>query len=174
MKNTIIGIVIVVILGFGIYYFINSSNNVAVVNEPVVSTSTLPVATTTPVNKTETVIGKSVQGRDIVAYHFGTGETELLFVGGIHGSYAWNTGAVASDLADYLKANPTIIPENLKVTIIPVLNPDGMVIGNGTTLIRTIYEVNDVPSAVFVRGRFNANTVDLNRNFDCDWQAKAT
>jgi hypothetical protein len=26
---------------------------------------------------------------------------------------------------------------------------------------------------VQVAGRFNANTVDLNRNFDCDWQASA-
>jgi hypothetical protein len=34
---------------------------------------------------------------------------------------------------DYLEANPTEIPLNLKVTVIPLLNPDGFYIVTGTT-----------------------------------------
>ncbi len=159
----------VVLLGFGIYYFINSSNNVAVTNEPSISTSTLPVATTTPVNKLETVIGKSVESKDITAYHYGTGASEILLVGGMHGGYAWNTVLLAYQVMDYLKANPSVIPSNIKVTVIPVLNPDGL---NKTVGTSARFVKADVPSLLSdtVSGRFNANTVDLNRNFDCDWQ----
>lgn len=127
------------------------------------STATLP--------KSETVIGKSVNGTNITAYHFGTGSTEVLFVGGIHGGYEWNTALVAFQLMDYLKANPSVIPKNVRVTVIPVLNPDGLKKVTGTS---GVFVATDVSSSdtVVVSGRFNANTVDLNRNFDCDWQAK--
>jgi hypothetical protein len=93
----------------------------------------------------------------------------LLFVGGIHGGYEWNTVLLANQLIDYLKTNPDSIPKNIKVTVIPVLNPDGLqkVVGNTNT-----FTAADVPSSesLVVSGRFNANTVDLNRNFDCDWK----
>lgn len=174
MKNTIISIIVVVLLGSGIYYFINKSNNVAIINEPDLSTNILPVATTTtPVNKTETVIGKSVEGRNITAYHYGTGDSEILFVGGIHGGYAWNTVLLAYQAMDYFKANPNVVPSNLKVSIIPVLNPDGL---NKTVGTSTRFVKADVPSLLndTVSGRFNANTVDLNRNFDCDWQSNGS
>ena len=51
-----------------------------------VATTTTPVATSSV-----TVIGHSVEGRDIVSYTFGTGDTHLLFVGGIHGGYEANS-----------------------------------------------------------------------------------
>jgi len=117
----------------------------------------------------ETTIGTSADGRDITAYRFGTGEIELLFVGGIHGGYSWNTALVAYELVDYLEENPKVVPENVRVTVVPVLNPDGLEAVVGTD---GRFAVTDVPStrAETVPGRFNANTVDLNRNFDCDWQ----
>jgi hypothetical protein len=72
---------------------------------------------------------------------------------------------------DYLKANPDVIPKNLKVTIIPVLNPDGLYEVVGTTTA-SFTQADVAPSqAAQIAGRFNANTVDLNRNFDCDWQS---
>jgi hypothetical protein len=121
-------------------------------------------------NGAASIIGKSVAGRDIDAYHYGTGSTELLFVGGIHGGYEWNTALVAYQLMDYLAANPTAIPANVTVTVIPVLNPDGLNEVVGTTSPN--FTVADVSkdSATVVSGRFNGNNVDLNRNFDCDWQ----
>jgi hypothetical protein len=107
-----------------------------------------------------------------LAYHFGTGTTtELLLVGGIHGGYEWNTSLVAFEAMDYLKANPNVIPSNVKVTIVPVLNPDGLAKVVGTS---TRFASADVPKTEgsTIPGRFNGNTVDLNRNFDCDWQAE--
>jgi len=174
MKKVIIAIVVIVLVALGIYYFINSSKSVVINNgENVASTTTNTNASTTaPVNKEQTIIGKSVEGRDITAYHYGTGtSTEILFVGGIHGGYEWNTALVAFQTMDYLKANPNVIPDNMKVTVIPVLNPDGLYKVTGTT---TRFAVADVAKSetVVTSGRFNGNTVDLNRNFDCDWQSK--
>jgi hypothetical protein len=172
MKKTIIAIVVLVLVALGIYYFINSSKKVVINNGENFVPTDIPATSTTPVNKDQTVIGKSVEGRDIMAYHYGAGtSTEILFVGGIHGGYEWNTALVAFQTMDYLKANPDIIPANLKVTVIPVLNPDGLYKVTGTT---TKFAVSDVAKseAVVTSGRFNGNTVDLNRNFDCDWQTE--
>lgn len=174
MKKTIIvSVVVVIVLVVGIYYFIKSSpnNNAVVNNEQIIATTTNSAVNVSvkPENKTELVLGTSVQGRDITAYHYGTGDTELLFIGGIHGGYEWNTVLLAYDLMDYLKANPDTIPANIKVTVIPVLNPDGLnkVVGTSTR-----FALANVPKseADTIIGRFNSNNVDLNRNFDCDWQ----
>ena len=174
MKNFIIVLVVIIILGLGIYLLTRGpSEEVGIVNNQETSTTTPTgeVATsTTNTNATETVVGKSVEGRNITAYHFGTGSTELLFVGGIHGGYEWNTVLLAYEMMDYLKANPSVIPQNIKVTIIPVLNPDGL---NKTVGTDTRFAVSSVPTPISltVSGRFNANNVDLSRNFDCGWKA---
>ncbi|PIQ66236.1 MAG: hypothetical protein COV96_02750, partial [Candidatus Zambryskibacteria bacterium CG11_big_fil_rev_8_21_14_0_20_42_18] len=120
----------------------------------------------------ESIIGKSVEGRDITAYHYGTGETELLFVGGIHGGYSWNTVLLAYELMDYLEVNPNAVPSEVKVTVIPVLNPDGLNKVAGTP---GRFLESDISSSqtVVVSGRFNANKVDLSRNFDCNWKSSA-
>jgi hypothetical protein len=122
--------------------------------------------------KMQSVIGTSVEGRPITAYHFGTGESDVLLVGGVHGGYSWNTALVAFEAIDYLGENPDKIPANVRVTVVPVLNPDGL---NKTLGTAGRFAKGDVPKdqAQRTAGRFNANTVDLNRNFDCDWQKNA-
>lgn len=168
---TVAGVVVIAAIGWYLYSQWGMSNNVAVAPLNTETTTNKP-ATTMPAvvaNKAETVIGKSVQGRDITAYNFGTGATKVIFVGGIHGGYEWNTTLVAYQLMDYLKANPVAIPSNVQVTVIPVMNPDGLSKVIGTDGRFAAADVN--PSqAVQIAGRYNANTVDLNRNFDCDWQ----
>jgi len=178
MKKIIIALIIIIIAAVGIYYFTKKD----VTETPV--TPNTPEVPTTPVvieDKTKTVIGKSVEGREIVAHHFLGTQTnststplELLFVGGIHGGYEWNTALVAYETIKYLKENPSIIPQNVKVTVIPVLNPDGLnkVVGT-TTGNFTKADVSSSQETV-VSGRFNAHNVDLNRNFDCDWKSSAT
>ncbi len=149
---------------------LTNTSTITNTNQPAVSGNT--TATTTEVqNSGQTVIGKSVEGRDIIAYSFGAGDKKILFVGGIHGGYEWNTSKVAYQLVDYLKANPDAVPENIKVTVIPVLNPDGLYKIVGTT---TDNFTSANVSSNTVPGRFNANNVDLNRNFDCDWQTTGT
>lgn len=177
MKNTIIALVVIIILIWGGVYFINNNpmDGTGTPAEQATTTETGLVATSTVVDKTKTVIGRSVQGRDVTAYHYGTGTTEVLFVGGIHGGYEANTSLVAYELMDYLQANPSVVAGNLKVTVIPVLNPDGLakVFKSTTTGMRFTASDISTDKTVLESGRFNGNTVDLNRNFDCDWQASA-
>ncbi len=170
MKKTIIGVVIIIV-AVAAYFLLKSPTKVVEVKN--VETKTETVASTTPevvVDKTKTVLGKSVEGRDIMAYHFGEGQKEIIFMAGLHGGYSWNTSLLAYELVDYLKANASTVPADLKVTVIPVLNPDGLVKVTGTA---EKFAVSDVSKSTetLVAGRFNSNEVDLNRNFDCDWKA---
>ncbi len=117
------------------------------------------------------IIGTSVEGRAIAAYFFGAGDTVLLFVGGIHGGYEWNSTLLAYQFIDYLKANPTVIPQNLTIAIVPSANPDGLHVVTG---VEGRFAAADIPAqTAIVPGRFNANNVDLNRNFDCKWKPES-
>ncbi|MDO8183367.1 MAG: M14 family metallopeptidase [bacterium] len=120
---------------------------------------------------THTVIGQSVEGRNIEAYTYGHGQKLLMLVGGIHGGYEWNSVVLAYEFLDYLNANPKIVPDYLTVVVIPSANPDGVykIIGKEGRFTSI-----DVPKGSTAAGRFNANKVDLNRNFDCNWQATST
>lgn len=117
------------------------------------------------------VIGSSVEGRKIEAYTYGNGEAHLVFVGGIHGGYEWNSALLAYKFMDYLNANQQSIPESLTVTVIPSANPDGMykVIGKeGRFTVEDVLTDRPIESR-----RFNAHMVDLNRNFDCKWKPES-
>lgn len=89
------------------------------------------------------VMGTSVQGRPIYAYYFGNGSRKIIFFAAMHGSEA-NTQSTLTKWIIELENNSTSIPSDKTIIVIPSLNPDG--IAN--------------------RSRFNANGVDLNRNFD--------
>lgn len=136
------------------------------------STATSTSATSTPL-LSEQVIGQSVQGLPITVHTVGTGPTDLLFVGGIHGGYEWNSSLLAWQMIDHLTANPELVPPNVTVHIIPSLNPDALaeVVGTGGRFTRDMVAnpSERVPSA-----RFNANDVDLNRNFACNWAPEST
>lgn len=175
----IMAIIVVLALGaVGTYFFIQRPGNTAEVPpQEVIATSTpeeLALAAAAKAKaEAETVIGKSVEGRDITAYHFGKGGKEILFVGGIHGGYSWNTPLVAYQLIDYLTASSSTVPANVRVTVIPVLNPDGLNKVASTSNGRFASVAVSSSASVQEAGRFNAHKVDLNRNFDCRWQANA-
>jgi len=163
-RRTIIVVIIFVLLGTGSLFYIlrNKSEGPA---------STEPVAVDN-VSPGRTVIGLSVQDRAIEAYEYGNGATHLVFVGGIHGGYEWNSVLLAYEVMDYLKVHPEVIPKNLTVTVIPSANPDGVykVIGKEGR-----FTIADVAKGVSEEpGRFNAHKVDLNRNFDCKWKPEGT
>ena len=119
------------------------------------------------------VIGASVEGRSIERYTYGDGPRHVVFVGGIHGGYEWNTILLAQKMMDHFKRNPQLIPEELQITIIPSANPDGvfkvMQTENDFTLEQAL--ALDTDESL---GRFNAHGVDLNRNFDCKWAPEST
>ncbi len=174
-KFILAGAVALIALGTGLYFFLNqpdADRN----TEDNTERSDLPAATSTLEMEEDdgiTVIGTSTAGRAITAYHFGEGETELLFVGGIHGGYSWNTALLAYELMRELENDPGVIPANTRVTVIPVLNPDGLarVVENGEARFAAADVSSDQASRV--AGRFNGREVDLNRNFDCEWDQDA-
>ena len=118
------------------------------------------------------IIGTSVQGRKIESYTYGTSTKKLVFVGGVHGGYEWNSILLAYQFKDYLDQNPASIPAGLSVIVIPSLNPDGQFKVTGKEGRFTLADVS-TSTLVQESGRFNANGVDLNRNFDCKWQPKS-
>ncbi|HEY9584680.1 MAG TPA: M14 family metallopeptidase [Candidatus Paceibacterota bacterium] len=159
-KPIVIIVFVIVAIGLGVFVFVGLGK----------APQSLPVAAAT-LEPIHTVIGLSVEGRNVDAYTYGNGEVKLLFVGGIHGGYEWNSVILAYQFMDYLEANPKSLPDNLTVAIIPSANPDGVfkVIGKEGR-----FAISDVPiSSDESPGRFNANGVDLNRNFDCKWQPKS-
>jgi len=137
--------------------------------EPEVTPAEPAVATTSV-----SVIGASVESRSIEAFTFGTGTTDLLFVGGIHGGYEWNSILLAYAMIDELQTKPELIPSNITVHIIPNLNPDGLYTATGLEGEFTAADIpaRDIHTAGI--GRFNANNVDLNRNFDCKWAPESS
>lgn len=181
MKKYILSALVIVLLSLGFYFIISKSSQEEVVldNSETITTESVSETETsqqeenqmmeTQENKPSFVLGTSAGGNNIIAYNYGVGETELLFVGGTHGGYSWNTSKLSYELMDYIEKNPSVIPDNVKVTIIPVLNPDGLEKVTGKI---GRFEASDVSTSetTKVAGRFNANGVDLNRNFDCVWQ----
>ncbi|HVW71787.1 MAG TPA: M14 family metallopeptidase [Candidatus Paceibacterota bacterium] len=157
-----IGVVIVILLGVAAYFLLR----------PTTPPPTAP-APAAPQWATSSVIGKTVQGRDITEYTYGTGPTHILLVGGMHGGYEWNAVLLAYQVMDYLKANPASVPADLSVTVIPSLNADGVYKVTGKEGVFTPADVSPDP-VVDAAGRFNADNVDLNRNFGCHWQATST
>lgn len=101
------------------------------------------------------LLGQSVEGRPIWAWQFGDGPWRIVLVGGIHGGYEANSTLLAKQIIGHLLANPTQVLPGIQLVIIPTANPDGLARGEG------------------LEGRFNANGVDLNRNWGCGWSAEA-
>ena len=93
---------------------------------------------------TEITIGASTEGRPISGLRIGTGARKLVLIGATHGAPEANTYQLVQQLLDYFRTHPAEVPADISLYIIPVLNPDGMVLG----------------------WRFNARQVDLNRNMD--------
>lgn len=161
-KQTIILIVVFVVLASGLFVFVILQNHEKPAPAPVEST------TTEGSSPRQKIIGLSVEGRKIEARTYGNGPTHLAFIAGIHGGYEWNSVLLAYQFMDYLDANPEVIPDNLSVTVIPSANPDGVYKVFGT---EGRFAAADVPTQEStIPGRFNAHAVDLNRNFDCQWQ----
>jgi predicted deacylase len=161
-------LVALAVLGFGGWYFFFAQEEEPV--PVVVEEEPEPVVIPDPRMAT---IGSSVEGRTIESYTFGTGPTNLLFVGGIHGGYEWNSVLLAYEMIDHLTANSALIPRDLTVTIVPSANPDGVF---DVLQKEGRFTLADVPAdeGPLGNGRFNANGVDLNRNFDCKWAPEST
>jgi hypothetical protein len=101
------------------------------------------------------VYGHSVEGRDLYARRFGTGPQVIMLVGGIHTGFETNTVTLINELIAHFERSPQDVLPDVMLVLIPAANPDGLQHG------------------IVAGGRVNANGVDLNRNWDCDWSADA-
>ncbi len=190
MKNILLALVALLIISAGVYFLMSGDSSVdttyqkpTTMDESSIPSDSLPTGSDmNPADEEvvkelergeESLVGTSEEGTEISAYHFGTGEREILLVGGIHGGYSWNTALLAYEIVDWLKSSPEVIPKNIKVTVIPSLNPDGLAKVTGTTGRFSASSVS-ANEAERTEARFNANTVDLNRNFDCEWKQSGT
>ncbi|NJL32795.1 MAG: peptidase M14, partial [Chloroflexaceae bacterium] len=104
----------------------------------------------------EFTLGFSAQGRPITVVQVGTGARKLVIVGDTHGGAEANTYYLTLELIEYFRANAVAVPPDVRLYLIPTINPDGLALGS----------------------RFDAFQVDLNRNMntnldDCadnDWR----
>jgi len=100
----------------------------------------------------QTVLGQSVQGREILGYHFGSPnptQVNTLFFGAFHGDEGISTELLNRLIDAWEKEQWThkaIDFAQHPVLIVPILNPDGLQ----------------------TETRVNANQVDLNRNYPTD------
>ena len=109
----------------------------------------VPTATVQPLFEGPFSYGHSFGGRSLLAYRLGSGPSVHVIVGGIHGGYEWNTVTLISGTLKYLQENPSLVPDDVTLYVIPCANPDGYAAGTDRE-----------------RGRMNGNGVDLNRNWD--------
>jgi hypothetical protein len=116
-----------------------------------------PTSTPIPVVAGPITYGYSVQGRPLQAFRIGTGPIARALIGGIHGGYEANTTRLVEEFFTYLSASTDLVPAQITLYLVPLVNPDGAAAGTDR-----------------VRGRLNANSVDLNRNWDYEWQSVAT
>lgn len=170
MRTYIISTLVLLVLAGGVfYYFI--SKEVEPLPEPTEVVE--PEPQEEALLREERVIGRSVEGRDIEAVTFGDGEQHLLFVGGVHGGYEWNSVLLAYEFIDYIDEHPDFVPEDVTISVIPSANPDGIYDVVGTEGRFALADVPN-PDTRVAEARFNANDVDLNRNFDCKWEPEST
>ena len=91
----------------------------------------------------------------------------------MHGGYEWNSILLAEGLLAHYQLNPEQIPAAVSLYVIPNANPDGLFAALGFEGPFTAADLPAPNPVDYLSGRFNANGVDLNRNWDCNWTANA-
>ncbi|MBN2393568.1 MAG: DUF2817 domain-containing protein [Anaerolineae bacterium] len=125
--------------------------------EPTQTPTRTPHPTATPIPTAAPVsvwsdLGKSVKGRNLSMLTMGyEGGTSVVIVGSIQGDQS-RTSDLVQAVIDNFERNLSQIPQDVAFYFIPSINPDGNAANT----------------------RFNANDVDLNRNWDtADWTSNA-
>ncbi len=128
------------------------------------------------------VIGKSVMGKDIPAISLGRASEYVLFAGGFHGSEHITATLLMyflSELCSAIEEDGVI--EGLKVrralfgrglVVVPVVNPDGCEISRfGLSATAGSRFLRRISGGDFTRFNANARGVDINHNFNADWES---
>ncbi len=131
-------------------------------------------------------LGNSTLGRSIPVIRLGHGNKKVLYVGAHHGM-EWLTSALlvrfvydfalAADQGTRMgRVVPEILTETHTLYILPMLNPDGVEyqihgVGEENPLYNRLLEMNRGDSN-FSHWQANARGVDLNHNYDCEFEAQ--
>ena len=124
---------------------------------------------------------KSLLGKEIYAFVIGEGSRNVLYVGGTHGT-EWLTSLVLLKFCENILSctqNKDMmagycisdILKDVKLIIIPELNPDGIEIAiRGSSACEKYTKENvDICNGDFKVWSANARGVDINHNFNADW-----
>lgn len=139
--------------------------------------------TTYPDFITTEVIGKSVDGRDIVAVKVGKGTSEIMFNGSHHAREHITTNLLMEMIDQYAQSysmgtsffgyDTRSILNSTSIWFVPMVNPDGV------TLVQKGYLSAKNPNYVlqlnnysydFSSWKANVRGVDLNRQYPADWE----
>ncbi len=130
-------------------------------------------------------LGNSTFGRSIPVIRLGHGSKKVLYVGAHHGM-EWLTSALLTRFAFDLslaidqgtrvgRVVPAVLSETHTLYILPMLDPDGVEyqihgVGEENPLYERLLEMNGGDD--FSRWQANGRGVDLNHNYDCDFEAQ--
>ncbi len=89
------------------------------------------------------VLGTTVLDNELRGTQIGDGPRHVLVTGALHGGHEENALTVLREIERFFRANPDQVPNDVTLTIVPLLNPDDLTVRSG----------------------LNANGVDLDRNF---------
>ncbi len=99
-------------------------------------------------------IGKSLSGRDILAFKLGCGARRLFLSGAYHGTEHLTAKVLIDFAGDVARGNVSdTLLDDISLYIVPMVNPDGNEIAAGG-----------------VYWQANARGVDINHNFDALWE----
>ena len=138
-----------------------------------------------PENIDVSIIGHSVEGRDLTLIKMGTGEKKLLLVGSHHAreyitsTYLMNmidkymfAAASGTSFGEYNMAD---LLTQVTVYVVPMLNPDGVnLVINGRESVQNVEAVSAMTMLknTYAEWKANINGVDLNRQYPCYWDVK--
>jgi predicted deacylase len=120
-----------------------------------VESSTLPVVTPPPLHTftptawiEKTALGHSAENREISMTVIGNGTEKVVVILGALDGTQTSTRDLVSAMTNHFDSRPQEVPGHVTLYLVPSINPDGVAAGD----------------------RYNANGVDINRNWDtADW-----
>ncbi len=131
------------------------------------------------------IIGQSVEGRDLLLIRLGTGQKKLLLLGAHHAREYITATFLMETVDEYARAiasgdaygsyDLAGLFSEVTVYIVPMVNPDGVnLVQNGVDAaadpekVKSMHMLKDS----YAEWKANINGVDLNRQYPCHWDEK--
>ncbi len=143
------------------------------------------LADTYPELVTKSVIGQSVEGRDILLLTIGKGEKKIVLAGAHHAREYMTTTFLMETADEYAQAYTSdntygnydmkTLLDTATVYIVPMVNPDGVnLVQNGVESAKDPESVKNMRMLKdgYNEWKANINGVDLNRQYPCHWDEK--